>query len=562
VRGHHAALRPGDVLVLAETVAPGSLADADPETTGAPPDPSHRYAVRLVEVTPATDPAGDLFEDGTTDVTELRWHDEDALPDALCLVVDGTETAVAWGNIVLADHGLSVTEPLGTVPPPHLSRVGPGCDDEPVPVPARFRPTLGRRPLTRAVAAVPEVVTGAPLTPALVAELDAGAVGDALQAVFASIGVVVPDGAPVGGGGSRYGVCAAGSAWPLRREDGLLEVLTPAGSATAAVAPAPADARPVITLTGVEPAGPFEWGAAADLISRTGTERVFVVETESDGTALLRFGDDRNAARPVTGTTFVATYRVGNGVAGNIGREVLAHVVTGDAGIAGVDNPLPASGGVEPETSDEIRRDAPATLAVQERAVTAADYELLALRTPSTAKAAASFRWTGSWHTVFVTADRSGGAAVDAPFEASLRAGLERYRMAGYDLEVDGPRFVPLEVGLRICVAAHHRRADVAAGVREVLSNRVLADGTLGQFHPDRYTFGQPVYLSALLAAVHAVTGVDSVDVLTFERQHEPASAGIDTGVLPMGRLEVARLDNDPNFPERGLLDLMFGGGT
>jgi hypothetical protein len=95
-----------------------------------------------------------------------------------------------------------------------------------------------------------------------------------------------------------------------------------------------------------------------------------------------------------------------------------------------------------------------------------------------------------------------------------------------------------------------------------VLSNGVLADGSLGLFHPDRYTFGQPVYLSAVLAAVHSVGGVDSVDVAMFQRQHEPETSGIDDGVLPMGRLEVARLDNDPDFPERGVLALSYGGGS
>jgi hypothetical protein len=29
-----------------------------------------------------------------------------------------------------------------------------------------------------------------------------------------------------------------------------------------------------------------------------------------------------------------------------------------------------------------------------------------------------------------------------------------------------------------------------------------------------------------------------------------------------MGRLEIARLDDDPSFPERGVLDLTFGGGA
>jgi hypothetical protein len=51
------------------------------------------------------------------------------------------------------------------------------------------------------------------------------------------------------------------------------------------------------------------------------------------------------------------------------------------------------------------------------------------------------------------------------------------------------------------------------------------------------------------------------VTVRRFQRQHEPATSGLATGLLPMGRLEIARLDNDPNFPERGVLRLTLGGG-
>jgi hypothetical protein len=98
--------------------------------------------------------------------------------------------------------------------------------------------------------------------------------------------------------------------------------------------------------------------------------------------------------------------------------------------------------------------------------------------------------------------------------------------------------------------------------VYAALSARALPDGHLGLFHPDNLTFGQPVYLSAVLAAVHAVPGVQSVQVTTFERQRLPLTSGIDDGVLPMGRLEIPRLDNDPSFPEHGVLDLTFGGGS
>jgi hypothetical protein len=561
LRGWHPALRPGDVLVLAETASP-----VDRSADNA--DPAQRFAVRVVDVQRGEDPAGTLFPDGTTDVTEVRWHADDGLPRTLCLSVDGIETAHAWGNIVLADHGRRIDrdgspDDLGSVPAPRLTRVAADCDAEPVDVPVRYRPTLSFLPLTRAGGRPAEVLAEVPRTVPLAAEITAGIVGDEIQALFAGLDVIVPDGALITGGGGLYGVGVEGVAWPIRETDaGTVQVLAAAAAAADALVADPAGAQPALTVTGVQPEGTFDWTPLPDLLGSTADERAVVVETESDGTVRLRFGDDEYGARPVEGTQFTAAYRVGNGRAGNIGREALAHVITDLMDVLGVTNPLPAAGGVDAETSDEIRRDAPATLAVQERAVTASDYEQMSLRSRTVSRAAASLRWTGSWHTVFVTADRTGGIPVDVPFEKMLRGDLERYRMAGYDLDVNGPRFVPLEVALDICVAREHHKADVAAAVRRVLSNGVLADGSLGLFHPDRYTFGQPVYLSAVLAAVHSVEGVESVDVAMFQRQHEPETNGIDDGVLPMGRLEVARLDNDPDFPERGVLALSYGGGS
>ena len=107
-------------------------------------------------------------------------------------------------------------------------------------------------------------------------------------------------------------------------------------------------------------------------------------------------------------------------------------------------------------------------------------------RTPSRLqRAAATFRWTGSWHTVFVTVDREGGAVVSDEFETDIRAHVERYRMAGHDVEVDGPQFVSLEIDLHVCVQPDHFRSDVESELLDVLSNRDLPDGRQGLFHPD-----------------------------------------------------------------------------
>lgn len=323
----------------------------------------------------------------------------------------------------------------------------------------------------------------------------------------------------------------------------------------------PWQALPDIRLTGTHLALATAWKPVADLFGSSRIDPHFVVERESNLEARLRFGDNRHGRRPDAGTTFVADYRLGGGVAGNVGAESITHVVTDNAAVVEVVNPLPAVGGIEPETPEEVRRDAPQAFLSQERAVTPADYSAMARRMGTVQSAATTFRWTGSWHTVFVTADRLGGAAVDAAFEDDLRGWLEKYRMAGYDLEVDAPIPVPLEIDLLVCVERHSLRTDIAALVRDALSAGTRADGSLGLFHPDRFTFGTPVHLSSIHAAIHAIQGVESVTVKTFRRLGQPLTSGLDTGILTMQRREIARLDNDPNFPERGQLTIRTGGG-
>jgi predicted phage baseplate assembly protein len=222
---------------------------------------------------------------------------------------------------------------------------------------------------------------------------------------------------------------------------------------------------------------------------------------------------------------------------------------------------MAARGGAEAESLEHVRQSAPFAFRTQERAVTPADYAAVSKRHPQVQRAAATFRWTGSWRTVFVTADRLGGLPVDDDFESTMRGHLERFRMAGHDLEIDGPRFVSLEIEMTVCVKPDYFRGDVQQALLAVFSNRLLPAGARGVFHPDNFTFGQPVFLSALYKAAQDVAGVDSVTITKFQRQGQAGTSSLDTGRLDLGRLEIARLDNDPNFPERGVLRLTLKGG-
>ena len=110
-------------------------------------------------------------------------------------------------------------------------------------------------------------------------------------------------------------------------------------------------------------------------------------------------------------------------------------MVVAGSGVDRVRNPLAAAGGLDVELIKQVQLYAPQAFRTQERAITEADYAAAAERHPEVQKAAATLRWTGSWYTVFITVDRKGGLPVDADFEKELRIFIERFRMAGQDLE-------------------------------------------------------------------------------------------------------------------------------
>ncbi|MDD0857544.1 hypothetical protein NHF46_06720 [Arthrobacter alpinus] len=126
----------------------------------------------------------------------------------------------------------------------------------------------------------------------------------------------------------------------------------------------------------------------------------------------------------------------------------------------------------------------------------------------------------------------------------------------GHDLAVTAAGYVPIEVGLEICVLPHYVRGEVRSTLL-----RVLGSGPGGLFHPDRLTFGTGVYVSAIVAAAAAVPGVESAVVFRLQRQGMRAGPELERGVLAVGPLEIVRMDNSPNFPDHGKLTLTLGGG-
>jgi hypothetical protein len=573
LRGALLNLKAGDVLIFEEVIGPNTSRPEDA-------DPAKRCAVRLIHVETLDStgqPLSDLLTGET--ISEIFWGEADALPFPLCISAQADsahggkfieDVSVARGNIVLADHGRTVEQDLGQVPKAPLAKTAQSacahCEPkDPVALPVRFRPKLLARPLTFAASAENPPLLG--FTPAAqdVADLDNKTLPLALQQQFEAIGIGFPGGASIQGTQPFWSISDERHGFSIKQEQGKLNVYPLPGPARGATAQEARRALPAARLASTLNLDDIDWTPVRDLLDSGSIDPHFVAEIEDDGTARLRFGDGRLGARPQSLSDFQAKYRIGNGVAGNVGAEAIAHLFTTDtalrAEIRKVRNPLPATGGIEPETTAEVRAYAPAAFRTQERAVTEADYAAMTERHAGVQRAVATFRWTGSWHTVFITVDRLGGVPMDDDFEASIRRHIERYRMAGHDLEIDGPRYVSLEIDMHVCAAPDYFRAHVKEELLKLFSNRPLADGRLGVFHPDRFTFGQTVYLSPLIAVAQAVPGVTSVQVTQFQRQGSPDNKALAAGKLELGRLEIARCDNDLNFAEHGVFHLTVGGG-
>jgi hypothetical protein len=461
-----------------------------PGSAGGVTDPRERQAVRLSR-------APVLTRDPLTreSITEVAWFDEDALKADFPVSrtigrVRQERLSLVMGNVVLADHGSTLEDLL-----------------PPVPVRGAYDPVLPHAGLTFRV------------------PFDAAAARrEAAARVLQQEG------------------------WQAAPDVELYEL--PAHLQAGSVE----EARQRI-----EPWHP-RWRPQYDLLNSGRFARDFVVEIDDHGHAHLRFGDGEAGRRPAPGARFLARYRVGLGPSGNVGPHAFGHVVVSagilkelaerDLVIAGARNHLPGVGGSRPKPAEHAQIYAPDVVtskAFQLRCVTDEDCAELAVRHPEVLRAVARRRWAGSVPTLLLYVQRRGGLRLDAAFEARLRRYLEPCLLAGWDLVVREPLYVPLDIQMTV-VLAPGLRTETAY---QRFFQEILRPGKR-LFDPDALTFGESVYVSKITALIMSVPGVADAKADVFQRWGQPAGDEMATGCIAIGPLEIARLDNDPAAPQHG----------
>jgi hypothetical protein len=280
----------------------------------------------------------------------------------------------------------------------------------------------------------------------------------------------------------------------------------------------------------------------------------------------IRFGDGEFGRIPEDGTVLQVRYRSGPGSKANLPADTVVNLTNpaneAEADLAGVldavTNPLPINGGVDPESSEVIKQLAPeAFRAVTFRAVRPEDYAEIAERLPFVQRAGARFRWTGSWLSAFVTADPLGAFQLSPGQRSELTNLMDCVRQAGREVFVRNPRFVNIDLEIRICVEPFAYAGQVKARVLEALLGRQGVRPTKGFFHPDNFTFGTPLQRAALEATIQEVSGVRGVEQMRIRARGITDWRNFDELVFEVRHDQIIRLENDLRFPERGSLRII-----
>lgn len=227
----------------------------------------------------------------------------------------------------------------------------------------------------------------------------------------------------------------------------------------------------------------------------------------------LCFGDGRDYRIPTGGAILIAGCAVTLGSAGNGAAGILRQ---GDSTLLVL---TPASGGGERESAQDAFRRTAKEQSNPLRAVTLADYEDLASKTPGLALGkihavghqAQGQRKAGV--TLLARPLSSAPLAVLTPWEQErLQEWLGRYRMLGVPVSVQAPRYLPLDVKVTLRVSEQIDEQMIRAAVVS------LTDGVEGPLG-----FGAEISTTGITAALSGLEHVLSVTALEVR----PMSGGV-----------------------------------
>ena len=302
-----------------------------------------------------------------------------------------------------------------------------------------------------------------------------------------------------------------------------------------------------------------EWSEVKSLVYSAGTDQVYTVEYDDDDYGYLQFGDGDVGQIPPNGATIDVEYRVGGGVVGNIAVGELSTTIQGYLdGISPTSyvdvtlyNEQVGSGGEARETTEHARRWIPAWVSANGRAVTEADFNVLAnaFRDPTYGAPAYASAWlkysVPEYNTVVISLwSRDHVGDLTAPSQG-LKDAIDAYfnnnstgavRIVCTDVEVQDGDIVWIDLDIAVTLESDFASSEVATDVATAV--RTLFTGL---------TPGEDLHLSHLYDAIQGVAGVASALI------DSAAAYGRTTETIGRGNAVdvdfTATLTLEPNLP-------------
>jgi predicted phage baseplate assembly protein len=318
--------------------------------------------------------------------------------------------------------------------------------------------------------------------------------------------------------------------------------------------------RDTLRLEIDEGSGPEIWTRVDDFFGSGPADLHYMLNRT---TGEIRFGDGRNGNIPVAnpenpeGNIVAREYRFGGGKQGNVAAGAIKTLTTSIDGIDtnAVANLLAADSGRDEETLDEAKKRAPHAIRSRYRAVTAEDFELLAMEASSIKRAKALPLYHPDFPgvkvpgvvTIIVVPDGDGPSPT--PSEGTLRsvcAYLDQRRLLTTELYVVKPTYQRVQIRAAIVASDDADLGEVQQQVEQSL---------LDYFHPLKggedglgWPFGGTIYYSRVTQRCFTIPGVASVTSLVIVLDGEEIPPCTDVTINEAGLLYATEHQIDVSY--------------
>ena len=251
----------------------------------------------------------------------------------------------------------------------------------------------------------------------------------------------------------------------------------------------------------------IEWKEVPSFYEQPPDAPVFVTREDENQQTHVQFGDRINGARLTSGVNnVVAKYRYGSGKdAPDAGA--LSVIVKPYPNLKSIRNPVPVSGGADPELPEQIRRYAPRSVLTFGRAVSGDDYEAIAAQTPAVSRAKIYWTWDATQQRSLVKLYVGDDDSAVTAAKIALRGTADPNRFVAVELAQP----LPVKITLTLKIESSRVPETVIAAVQSV-----LIDPDVGLFGANTMQIGQAIYQSQIYAVCMQVSGVLAVHGLEF----------------------------------------------